>query len=413
MASQFTPYAPIGALNNADVFAVEQRTGRAFGRDYRYYVATMKDGAEWRLRSVTSILGVLNKEALIQWAVDQSMDYIRERVDYDADGVARFTQPDMETLLREARMAHYRTKTEAANLGTIAHDYVEAFLRTGQEQDMSDQDARVANCYDLFRRWWDQAGLSVIQTELMVYHAPLGYAGQLDFLAADAEGNPVLVDWKTSKAVYWNYNLQVVAYAKACARWGAAPSAPCASSASGGRTRISRCARFLGPTGSAWGNCSRPAFPCQTHSATQNETTARPGARSPTWPPDGGERREDMTTTDTLTQALGAPNPGGDSARRPHPERSSERLIRAPGQLYRAPGDPGRREAALGNDITEVYAEAKLEGFDPKVLRMLLKLRAMDDREEFICSSTPMRQVGIPAALARLRPALPAGGGLR
>jgi hypothetical protein len=209
------PYAPLGALSNDDVFAVEQRTGRAFGKDYRYYVATCKDGAEYRLRSVTSVLGVLNKEALIQWAVDQSMDYIRERVDYDADGVARFTQPDLEALLREARMAHYRTKTEAAELGTIAHDYVEQFLRTGQEQDMSDQDPRVANCYDLFRRWWDQAGLSVIQTELMVYHAADGYGGQLDFLAADAQGNPVLIDWKTSKSIYWNYKLQVVAYARA------------------------------------------------------------------------------------------------------------------------------------------------------------------------------------------------------
>jgi predicted RecB family nuclease len=148
------------------------------------------------------------------------MDYIRERVDYDADGVVRFTQPDLEALLREARMAHYRTTTEAAELGTIAHDYVEAFLRTGEEQDMAGQDPRVANCYDLFRRWWDQAGLSVIQTELMVYHAPLGYAGQLDFLAADKAGLPVLVDWKTSKSVYWNYHLQVVAYAKALREMG-------------------------------------------------------------------------------------------------------------------------------------------------------------------------------------------------
>lgn len=220
MATFPPKYAAPGQLRTEDVFAVEQRTGHAFGRDYRYYVATCKDGAEYRLRSVTSVLGVLNKEALIQWAVDQSMDYIRDRVDYDADGVARFTQPDLEALLREARMAHYRTKTEAADLGTLAHDYVESFLRTGQEQDLSDQDDRVANCYDLFRRWWDQAGLSVIQTELMVYHAPLGYAGQLDFLAADKYGQPVLVDWKTSKAVYWNYNLQVVAYAKALREMG-------------------------------------------------------------------------------------------------------------------------------------------------------------------------------------------------
>lgn len=209
------PYAKSGSLANEDVLCVEQRTGNAFGRDYRYYVATMKDGAEYRLRSVTSILGVLNKEALIQWAVDQAMDDLRSSLVPGDDGIIHVTPHGLEAMLGQARMAHYRTKSEAADLGTLAHDYVEAYLRTGTEPDLGDQDPRVANCYELFRSWWDQAGLSVIQTELMVYHAELGYAGQLDFLAADETGAPVLIDWKTSKSIYWNYDLQVVAYAKA------------------------------------------------------------------------------------------------------------------------------------------------------------------------------------------------------
>ena len=33
---------------------------------------------------------------------------------------------------------------------------------------------------------------------------------------------------------------------------------------------------------------------------------------------------------------------------------------------------------ALGNDIKEVYAEAKGTGFDTKVMRQLIKLRKMD-----------------------------------
>ena len=216
MAGRFPPpYAELGALDNEDVLCVEQRTGNAFGKDYRYYVATMKDGAEYRLRSVTSILGVLNKEALIQWAVDQAMDDLRSSLVPGDDGIIHITPHGLEAALGQARMAHYRTKTEAADLGTLAHDYIESYLRTGTEPDLGDQDPRVANCYDLFRRWWDQAGLSVIQTELMVYHAAQGYAGQLDFLAADKDGAPVLIDWKTSKSIYWNYDLQVVAYAKA------------------------------------------------------------------------------------------------------------------------------------------------------------------------------------------------------
>jgi uncharacterized protein (UPF0335 family) len=33
---------------------------------------------------------------------------------------------------------------------------------------------------------------------------------------------------------------------------------------------------------------------------------------------------------------------------------------------------------ALGNDIKEVYAEAKGNGFDPKIMRQVIRLRRMD-----------------------------------
>ena len=41
-------------------------------------------------------------------------------------------------------------------------------------------------------------------------------------------------------------------------------------------------------------------------------------------------------------------------------------------------------KAALAADIREVYAEAKANGFDPKTLRQVVKLRALDasDRQE-------------------------------
>ncbi len=41
-------------------------------------------------------------------------------------------------------------------------------------------------------------------------------------------------------------------------------------------------------------------------------------------------------------------------------------------------------KAALAADIREVYAEAKGNGFDPKVMRQVLKLRKLDqaDRQE-------------------------------
>ena len=36
---------------------------------------------------------------------------------------------------------------------------------------------------------------------------------------------------------------------------------------------------------------------------------------------------------------------------------------------------------ALGADIREIYAEAKAVGFEPKIMRQIVKLRAMDGDE--------------------------------
>lgn len=36
---------------------------------------------------------------------------------------------------------------------------------------------------------------------------------------------------------------------------------------------------------------------------------------------------------------------------------------------------------ALGADIREVYAEAKSTGFDPKIMRQVIKIRGMDTAE--------------------------------
>ncbi len=38
-------------------------------------------------------------------------------------------------------------------------------------------------------------------------------------------------------------------------------------------------------------------------------------------------------------------------------------------------------KAALASDLKEVFAEAKLEGFDPKVLRQVVRLRKLEQEE--------------------------------
>ncbi len=39
-------------------------------------------------------------------------------------------------------------------------------------------------------------------------------------------------------------------------------------------------------------------------------------------------------------------------------------------------------KAALASDVREVYAEAKAVGFDPKIMRQIIKLRKMDSADQ-------------------------------
>lgn len=39
-------------------------------------------------------------------------------------------------------------------------------------------------------------------------------------------------------------------------------------------------------------------------------------------------------------------------------------------------------KAAMASDVREVYAEAKTVGFDPKVMRQIVKLRKMDTADQ-------------------------------
>jgi uncharacterized protein (UPF0335 family) len=41
----------------------------------------------------------------------------------------------------------------------------------------------------------------------------------------------------------------------------------------------------------------------------------------------------------------------------------------------------GDEKRALGEDIKEVYAEAKGSGFEPKIMRLIIKIRRMDKEE--------------------------------
>lgn len=143
---------------------------------------------------VTTILGLLNKPALIPWAWKLGM----QGEDYR------------------------KVSDRAANIGTIAHYLVECNLK-GIIPDLTDfipssiKIAKVA--FGNFQEWWQQEHLILVESECQLASEVMQCGGTLDCVAQKyynptdlLPGELWLVDIKTSKAVYDEMLYQLAAY---------------------------------------------------------------------------------------------------------------------------------------------------------------------------------------------------------
>jgi len=141
-----------------------------------------------RVPGVTTVLGVVNKPALLSWAWEQG----------------------------KAGLDFRKSRDAAADVGTLAHWMIECHLK-GQEPDLSEfspKDVEKAeNAVIKFLSWWDGAEFRVIGTELKLVSEINRFGGTLDIVAEDKDGNVAIIDLKTSKAIYTEHWRQVAAYA--------------------------------------------------------------------------------------------------------------------------------------------------------------------------------------------------------
>lgn len=146
-----------------------------------------KNASGKRLPGVTTVLGILDKPALLRWAWNLG----RDGVDLD------------------------KARGAAATIGTVAHARVEAYLRgmefseTGIERSTLDKSA---TAFLHFLEWWDARGLAVVETELQLISEAWQVGGTLDILARDGD-RLLLVDIKTSNGIYREMRIQASAYA--------------------------------------------------------------------------------------------------------------------------------------------------------------------------------------------------------
>lgn len=139
---------------------------------------------------VTTILNLLAKPALIYWSWNLGM-----------------------------QGQDYRKVTQkAADIGTIAHYMVECHLK-GIKPDQAQMDEYApANikpaelAYHQFEEWWQKQGWKTVGAEIQLVSEKYLFGGSLDCVAQDTAGKYILIDVKTSKAIYDTMKYQLSAY---------------------------------------------------------------------------------------------------------------------------------------------------------------------------------------------------------
>ena len=172
---------------------------------------------------VTSVIGVLAKPALIQWAANEAIKYVtNQAIPYygpDDNGDALedhyiITGAD----LQNGRTAHAKKKDKAATHGTDTHALVENWVGLCLKNNdgkpiFLEGETLVASPIEKFILWANDSVSQFLFSERQMYNEEMFIAGTADFGVIMKDGKKLIGDFKTSSGVYGiDYFLQCAGY---------------------------------------------------------------------------------------------------------------------------------------------------------------------------------------------------------
>lgn len=146
-----------------------------------------------RLYSVTTIIGTLDKPALLYWSAEQTA---REAVRTVKSLPARIADTGEEAVIKWLRTARFRQpkgERSAADVGTAVHKACEEFALTGIRPDVDDE---LKPFLDRFEEWCQVFQPVYQAAEFTVYNPDAGYAGTCDAVMT-VDGFRAITDYKT------------------------------------------------------------------------------------------------------------------------------------------------------------------------------------------------------------------------
>ena len=223
----------IGELRFTDEWAGTrvERTDSKYGNDRVYAIDGLGE-----YTSVTSSLSVINKPRLADWRKNRALDKMQlllpqqakyqQLADEKNAKARKHKNNTWQSMMREEASKAPGEIMEASRMfGTYAHSVVEHMVLAenndrilNRKQDRPPESFVIgpeyAHIAEGFQAWQRDTGLTVVATELMVWHSFHEYAGTIDMVVRTDSGVLGVIDIKTG-GVFNEAAMQLAAYAKA------------------------------------------------------------------------------------------------------------------------------------------------------------------------------------------------------
>lgn len=160
------------------------------------------------LHGVTTVLSVIAKPALIQWAANQAVEYIIKSLPGMAKLWVDGKDKEVQDIVNEAKYAHRKKKDKAGDWGTLVHKAVEEWIKNKVEPKLEESQQKA---FDNFKKWAEDNKVEFLESEKHVWSKELWIGGITD-MVIKMDGKKYVADIKTSGAIYNEHFFQMAAY---------------------------------------------------------------------------------------------------------------------------------------------------------------------------------------------------------
>lgn len=169
--------------------------------------------------------GLPTSMGLIQWFKGQSIEHTFNWF-LQRGNVQNITEEEKKELFKAAKAADQKTSQEAADCGTLIHDYcyLTELGKTHEAQSLYDQflslpvKDKLINGIEKFKAWKEENKDELVASETLVASPVHMFCGKFDRLAR-RNGKLILSDFKTSGSIYLDQYVQLGAYSLAISEW--------------------------------------------------------------------------------------------------------------------------------------------------------------------------------------------------